>query len=44
MYFTDNIIPTGQGSVSGEETAQQPQTLAAIYLRACQSFGLFMPL
>lgn len=36
MYFTDNIIATGKGSVSGEETIQ-PETLAAIYLCVCQS-------
>lgn len=38
MYFTDNIIATGKGSVSGEEIIQ-PETLTAIYL-TCVSVSL----
>lgn len=41
MYFTDNIISTGKGSVSGEEIIQQLETLTAIYLCACQSVWCF---
>lgn len=41
MYFTDNVISTGKGSVSGEEIIQQPETLTAIYLCACQSVWCF---
>lgn len=40
MYFTDNIISTGKGSVRSE-IIQQPETLTAICVCVCQSVWWF---